>query len=580
MISPKLILGLACLMFFSRLVDGTYYQDLSSLEKTVVDEGMGKYGLLPLKDASGRVVKRIYVITASPFSPRAKYLTLLNYLHIDTKEYVIRRDIFQKTEEVFDEALVRDSELFLRSQGKVRSLAVIVPVVPAGPHKPGEVDLLVATTDILSLRPTFSFKGSGDTLTDLKVALGEHNFLGLNKSISVSYEYQQGGQIFGANYVDPRLLGSFLRLDIKPSIILQHRSFHYDGFNGRLSLERPLLSETDRYGYGLEATFGSKPVTDFRGSKIRTLDIPQNHGVKKIERYRYSYGLGNIYGTRSFGRAKKHEITLGYSIHVKRPSIPEEYDLTETDKEYLRSHYLPRDELESYITLEYAFFHNKFLTLYDYDNYKLQEKQRIGPAFSIANDFSSRKILLSDHDFIRPKLKMSWSNPIYQDGFFTVGASASIRYDGKPADAFYKLGFSIVSHKIFGLGRAVLDGGINLAFEDRDNQKYALGSDSGLRGVESRFYSGKKRLRGNFELRSVPIDIWIFHAGLVLFYDVGTAFDDWSKANATQALGFGIRVLAPQVSSVLFRLDLAFPISGMGKEAHTILPSFGTGQAF
>ncbi|HXW54036.1 MAG TPA: hypothetical protein VEL47_08030, partial [Myxococcota bacterium] len=201
-------------------------------------------------------------------------------------------------------------------------------------------------------------------------------------------------------------------------------------------------------------------------------------------------------------------------------------------------------------------------------------------AFSIANDFSSRKILLSDHDFIRPKLKMSWSNPIYQDGFFTVGASASIRYDGKPADAFYKLGFSIVSHKIFGLGRAVLDGGINLAFEDRDNQKYALGSDSGLRGVESRFYSGKKRLRGNFELRSVPIDIWIFHAGLVLFYDVGTAFDDWSKANATQALGFGIRVLAPQVSSVLFRLDLAFPISGMGKEAHTILPSFGTGQAF
>jgi outer membrane translocation and assembly module TamA len=78
----------------------------------------------------------------------------------------------------------------------------------------------------------------------------------------------------------------------------------------------------------------------------------------------------------------------------------------------------------------------------------------------------------------------------------------------------------------------------------------------------------------------MPFDWWIFHFGGVVFYDVGAAFDKWHEANATHAIGVGLRFLAPQISAVLFRVDVAFPIYGQGKEHHVVVPSFGTGQAF
>ena len=107
-----------------------------------------------------------------------------------------------------------------------------------------------------------------------------------------------------------------------------------------------------------------------------------------------------------------------------------------------------------------------------------------------------------------------------------------------------------------------------------------LGSESGIRGVESRAYSGEKAFRANLEWRSLPFGVWIFYVGGVVFYDVGAAFDKWNKANATHALGFGLRFLAPQVSSLPFRFDLAFPVYGKGTWQHVVVPSFGLGQAF
>ncbi len=70
-------------------------------------------------------------------------------------------------------------------------MAVIVPIQT---ERPGEVDLLVATRDILSLRPNFNFSASSWALRDLEllISLGEYNLLGYNKALSGSYELKQG----------------------------------------------------------------------------------------------------------------------------------------------------------------------------------------------------------------------------------------------------------------------------------------------------------------------------------------------------------------------------------------------------
>ncbi|HXW60528.1 MAG TPA: hypothetical protein VEK06_03220, partial [Myxococcota bacterium] len=156
----------------------------------------------------------------------------------------------------------------------------------------------------------------------------------------------------------------------------------------------------------------------------------------------------------------------------------------------------------------------------------------------------------------------------------------SNRFDGVWSNNTLKGGMSFVSPMWPKVGRLVLDASIASALNNRDNKKFVLGAESGLRGVTSRFYLGAQAFKANAEFRTAPYDLWILYVGGVLFYDAGSAFELWSQANMTQSIGFGLRILAPQISSQLFRIDLGFPISGRGRNYDVVVPSFGIGQAF
>jgi hypothetical protein len=568
--------------FFSNANFSALYLELSTLEKSIVDKAMATYGLIPYEnEPQGHIVRKIYIFIDLPFSKNSGYLTLLNYLHFNTREEVIRHQLFQKEGEVFDSSIIRDSEIALRNRSLVRSIAVIVPVKAKGSVINNEIDLLVVTKDLLSLQPTLSFKGYSGTITNLMVGLSEHNLLGRNKSIAGTYELQQGGHIISTRYFDPALFNSRFQLSIRPTMIFERENFKFDGFLGDFRIERPLISETDRWGYGIDTSFGSKTIIDFNGDKVRTFDILSTDVIETLERkYRWRYEKFSLFSRYSFGRTYKKEIFASYNLNIKRPSITEDSNLKDEERDDFIEDVLPKSELESYATIGFAHFHNKFLTLYDYNNYKLQENKRIGPILIVSNDFSSKKFFFSDHNFLRPKLKFSYLKPIYKDSFISTALSTSNRFDGEFTDNSYKFGLTLVIPKMWDLFRVVLEGQLSFTLNNRDNQKFVLGSDSGVRGVVSRFYSGEKAFRTNLELRTISFNFWIFHAGLVLFYDVGAAFDQWQDANATHALGFGCRLLAPQISSSPFRIDFAFPIYGLGARKNIIIPSFGTGQAF
>ncbi len=557
------------------------YKDISNLERETVDEGMAIYGLIPEHDPDGKMVSKINIYTKAPFSRDAGWLVLLDRLHIISKEEIIRRDLFIKAGDIYNQASVRDSEFSLRAESLVRSLAVIVPVKSKNTSKYGEIELLVATRDLLSLRPSFSFEGNSDILTDLSIAIGEHNLLGNNKSVAAIYELKQAMHVLSARYYDPRLFGSRLEMLTKPSLIFSRKDFSFDGFVGEFNLSRPLISQTDTWAYGLSLGYGSKPIVDFNGDHIRTFDVPGTPIDEGIERrYRWRYGTAEVDVRRSFGSTYKIEAFSSYGLNIKRPSIPDDLNLSEPQKEAFRKDVLPKDEIESYISLGIAHFHNTFLTLYDYNNFKLAEIKRTGPAIVVSSDFSSKKLLLSDNSFIRPESKFSYLQPLYRDSFVLASIATSNRYDGGFLDNTYKYGLSLVSTKIAGLARIIFDGRLSMTLDNRDNQSFSLGSDSGVRGVKSRFYTGNRAFRSNLEVRTAPLNIWIFHAGLVLFYDVGSAAKTWDQMNATHTLGLGLRVLSPQVSSQVFRIDLGFPIIGRGIQEHRLLPSFGIGQAF
>jgi len=565
------------LTFWSCASFCTLYDQLSDFERKAVNEAMTYYGLEPENEPENKTIAHIYIFTKEPFTKEAGFLTLLNHLHINTKEEIVRRELFVKVGDAYDSARIQNSELALRRLIFVRSMAVIVPIRK---DKPGEVDLLIATRDILSLRPNFNFSASSWALRDLEllISLGEYNLLGYNKALSGSYELKQGMHILSSRYFDPNLFGSRFEFMLKPGLIFARDSFRLNGFLTELELKRPLISMSEKWGYGIEAQFGARPAIDFKGGRIRMYKNPRGEEIER--RYNWAYGEGKINVRRSFGSVHKKEVFVSYNINIKKPSIPTDLILSEESRDDFREKIMPRNELESYVSVGAAYFQNKFLTLYDYNNFKLQEVKPLGPAIKISNDFASKVILFSDHSFLRPQYSLSFTQDFSPDSFLTVSTTGTNRWDHGWTDDTFKFGLSIVSPNFFRLARIIVDARLSLALNNRDNQKFTLGSDSGLRGVESRFYSGTKAFRTNLELRSKPLDIWIFHAGLVLFYDAGAAFDHWSQANATHSVGFGLRVLAPQVSSDLFRLDLGFPIYGRGKDRHVVVPSLGLGQAF
>jgi hypothetical protein len=73
----------------------------------------------------------------------------------------------------------------------------------------------------------------------------------------------------------------------------------------------------------------------------------------------------------------------------------------------------------------------------------------------------------------------------------------------------------------------------------------------------------------NVELRSVPIDLLSVQSGLALFYDAGHAAARLSALSFKQSAGLGVRLVLPQFSRLVARLDWAFPMNPVPGGART-----------
>lgn len=576
----KSLIFVLSIILLSIKTQATLYQDMSDFEQEAVDQAMAFYGLSPELSPDNKNINNIFIYTQEPFSKHSGFLSWFDKLHVNTKNSVINRYLLFKKNDHYDAQRIKDSEFYLRRFSHIRSLAVVVPVKSADQRK-GTLDILVVTRDILSLRPSFNIDAIGKIITDLSFSLGEYNLLGLNKTLSMGYSYKQAYNLFSSCYFDPLFLGSQFELLIKPSLILAHETLFYEGFLGELELKRPLISRYDKWGFSFSTAFGAKPVIDFKGDKIRQVLLLDVANGRKIERrYRWRFGQGRLLFRRSFGLENKKELFFGYGINLKKPLIPKDLDLTQAEEASFKKNVLPRDELESFLILGASYFQDRYLTLYGYNNFQLQETKRLGPFVSLSGELASRDLLFSDHNFIRPDFRFSFTHQIYRDSFFNFSFYGETRFDGSWSDNMLKGGLSIVSPLWPKVGRLVVDSNLAAVFNNRDNTKFVLGAESGIRGVTSRYYLGDKAFRANVEFRSSSYKLWLVYVGGVLFYDVGSAYNKIKDANATHSLGFGLRILAPQISSQLFRIDLGFPIYGRGQKHNVVIPTFGIGQAF
>lgn len=570
------MLGCLLLLLFSLSSIATDYQDLSSLEKQVVDEGLNLHNLKPLNFPHNKIVRNIYFITASPFFLKERGMWFLNALHINTKDSVIKREIQQQTGEFFSEQKLKRSEILLRSYNKIRSVAVIMPVKSAE-HAKNEIGLLVATRDLLSLRPNIGFNGSFNKLDYLSLTLGEHNIAGYNKSLFMHYDLDKASHRFSIKYFDPNIFSSSWQFSITPGIIFARDSFKYKGLLFDMGVNKTI--NRNGLSYGLNLGYALIPIIEFKGNSIRKYNFTDNGRTVSIDRkYMRSKAHGSIFGNYEMGNDNRKNLFFSYNLKIKKTSIDEDLKLTTNGKAKFIKEFLPKSETESYLNAGFSYYRNNYLSLYDYDNFKLQETVSTGPYLKLSADISIKELMFGEHNFIRPKAMLSFTQPIYRDSFIRLKLSGSSRYSGILQNNIVRASCLLVSPKIFGLGRVIARNNFFAIEKARDDQKFILGNESGLRGAISDEYEGSKGFIANLEFRSAPIDLWIFQTGAVAFYDAGGAFDNLSKARSNHSIGMGIRMLMPQVSSVIFRFDLAYVLHGQRR--NSFVPSFGTEQAF
>jgi surface antigen Omp85-like protein/surface antigen-like variable number repeat protein len=479
-----------------------------------------------------------------------------NFLHIDTKEEVIRREMLVTEGDLADPHLLEQSERNIRALAYVRE--VKISTVPAGGD---EVDVIVRTRDTWTTQPRASFSSGGGTQRS-SFGLIETNVLGYGKKIRLLYRsgIDRSSSIF--EYVDPRILGSRWTAGGQ----YQYTS---DGRIGEGFLQYPFFS--------FDTPWGGEADYATRREKDRIFD----HFGNELSRFRREQEafFANV-GHRLAISDDEVVHRLGVFYRRVEDTFP---DSAGADDSTL----IPINRRQSEPGLFYHREEIRFVKEKHFKVFDRVEDLNLGNVFDAEVGYSSKAL-----DALVDEPIATFSD---RQGFdfgpgrkaFVHGLLTGRHDDGDLRNAVLELeGISYtrlnwsVEHTL--VSHLKLDLGRNL---DRDTQ-LILGNDNGLRGFDTRQFVGEKRFVFNLEDRVFFVND-LFHLlslGAVAFFDSGYVWERNQGVDFRRlatSIGIGLRVDALRAAGeALFRLDLAFPLTDGGSGQHGPAVSIGAGQAF
>lgn len=155
----------------------------------------------------------------------------LNSLHVDTRPWVVSKELLFRTGEIFRPELLAESERNLRGLGFLNN----VSIVPTDTTDDGRVNIAVRTRETWTLAAEFSFALAGDGEVRWDASLADKNFLGygleMRGSLGHTPDANYGGVFVKMNHVQHTPLTASLNID--------ERS---DGHNRSLRVALPFRS--------------------------------------------------------------------------------------------------------------------------------------------------------------------------------------------------------------------------------------------------------------------------------------------------------------------------------------------------
>ena len=212
---------------------------------------------------------------------------LVKHLHRNTREGVIRSNLFIKEKTALNANLVADNERFLRSLEYIHDARILVVTIA---DEPDSIDLVVITKDFLSI----TVELNDVSVKKFKARIGDANLMGTAQKIQFTTLIEKSRDPhFGYEilYRKNSIAGTFINATIGYSKI---NNDLYDGTLDEQSwyaeIERPLVSQYLHVAgailVGHNQTYNnySKPDSLFYNYKYNTFDawIGYNLGVRKF----------------------------------------------------------------------------------------------------------------------------------------------------------------------------------------------------------------------------------------------------------------------------------------------------------
>jgi hypothetical protein len=298
----------------------------------------------PFLPYEGKIIRRIKIthigFERTMYDSSKRFMNAVtkvaNALHYNTREQVIRDNLFIRERRPLNPYKVADNERYLRDLDFILDSKIIVH--PVG--KSDSVDVEVVTRDVFSLGARVSSSG----IDDYRLGLYDANLFGMGQRLQTDIGFE-GGRLpfvgFDVFYRKSSLWGSLINASVGYTQLDNARSLGGENeYAYFMRLDRPLVSPYSRLAGGLEVSRNwSRNVYQYTDSIFRTY----RYNIEDAWAG-YNFSIGNVNQNRD-----RHFIALRY--------YRQHYSLRPMQVEEVRN---PIYNDQRFVLAELTFYHQNF----------------------------------------------------------------------------------------------------------------------------------------------------------------------------------------------------------------------------
>lgn len=532
----------------------------SPYEQETVEDALRLLHLTRDPAPEGKRVESIEQVRLEVVEERDPAPRFLNLFHVVTQRNIVDRELVLHPGEPWRQTLADESQRNLEALPQLS----LVLVVAAKGSRPDLVRMVVITKDVWSLRANWDIAYTSGGIESLSLHPAENNLLGTHESLSLLLDWAPLSLSVGGRFEAPRLIGDQVSVSAEGGVILEKGTGMRNGSFGGFALSSPLWTTRTEWSWGASVAWLEEETRLYQNAKLASFSLDSSGSCADPRtcvpyEWRSELLTATASVTRSFGWARKQDVTAGFEGRSRQFTLPDLSAYDPATVQAFRQTRVPVSEDRVGPYVQYRTYSTNFLRVLDLETLALQEDHRLGFE-SYARLYASSRSIGASRDFVGLSAGVSDTLPL-RDGLVRAGLESITEVEaGVVQDGSLQATLRIASPR-GPLGRLVLDGVLLDRYRNSLDQTSSLGGDSRLRGYPTGFLVGSDVLAANLEYRTTPVAVVrSVQLGAVAFCDAGDAFDGFDRIWIHRSVGAGLRVLFPQLDRIAFRVDVGFPL--------------------